>query len=301
MGRTWSADRYYSDGEASRVPFRTILRTKDAAIFLKRRLGNFRYDIPLNPGLYEMRLFFAETTYGENNLDGGGETSRLFNVTANGKALLTSFDVILDAAAANTADIKVFKQVSPASDGFLHLQFQSNKDRAFVNAIELVPGNGNKLHPIRFVARENGFTDSKGRAWLPESYSVGGRLVLRQQEVAGTPDPGVYQSERYGNFSYAIPVAPGKYTVILHFAETWHGPHRGDSSGVGSRVFDVFCNGLALLQSFDIYKEAGKSFRAVEKRFTGLQPNAQGKLILSFVPQVNYACVNAIEVLDEAN
>jgi len=39
----------------------------------------------------------------------------------------------------------------------------------------------------------------------------------------------------------------------------------------------------------------------VEKRFTGLQANAQGKLILSFVPQANYACVNAIEVLDQGN
>lgn len=70
---------------------------------------------------------------------------------------------------------------------------------------------------------------------------------------------------------------------------------------MGSRAFLVFCNGLALLRSFDIFKEAGCSFKAVEKRFTGLQANAQGKLIVSFVPQKNYACANAIEVLGEAN
>lgn len=47
--------------------------------------------------------------------------------------------------------------------------------------------------------------------------------------------------------------------------------------------------------------EADRPFKAVEKRFTGLHANAQGKLIVSFVPRKNYACVNAIEVLDEAN
>ena len=188
-----------------------------------------------------------------------------------------------------------------ASDGFLHLTFQSQKDRAMMNAIELVPGNGHKLHPIRFVARETGFTDNRGQAWSPESYALGGRIALRQQEVVGTADPGLYQSERYGNFSYAIPVAPGTYTVTLHFAETWHGPNRGDGSGAGSRVFDVQCNGVALLESFDIFKEAGRSFKAVEKRFTGLKANAQGKLNFTFVSQKNYALVNAIEVLDEGN
>ncbi len=301
MGRAWSADEYYTGGSQSTDSFRTLLRTKDPTIYQNRRSGDFRYDIPLAPGIYEMRLFFAESKFGDGNLDGGGETSRLFRITANGKRLLDLFDVILDASGANTADTKVFKQISPAPDGYLHLQFQSQKDRAFVNAIELVPGDAHRLHPIRFVARETGFTDSHGQVWLPESYVSGGRLVQRQEEVTGTPDPGIHQSERYGNFSYAIPVAPGRYTVVLHFAEQWLGPQRGDGSGVGSRVFDVYGNGRTLLESFDIYKEAGRSFRAVEKKFTGLRANAQGKLNFTFASQANYACVNAVEVFDEGN
>ena len=126
-------------------------------------------------------------------------------------------------------------------------------------------------------------------------------MVLRQDEVTGTPDPGLFQSERFGNFNYAIPVAPGRYTVVLHFAETWHGPHRGNGSGLGSRVFDVFCNGVALLQSFDIFKEAGGSNRALTVSFHDLEPNPQGKLVISLVPSRNYAAVNAIEIQDESN
>jgi hypothetical protein len=48
----------------------------------------------------------------------------------------------------------------------------------------------------------------------------------------------------------------------------------------------------------DIVKEAG-SGRALIKVFHGLRPNAQGKLILSFVPDVNYASVDAVEVEQE--
>jgi hypothetical protein len=47
-------------------------------------------------------------------------------------------------------------------------------------------------------------------------------------------------------------------------------------------------------------KEAG-SGRALIKTYNGLRPNAQGKLIISFVPDVNYASVDAIEVEEDAN
>jgi hypothetical protein len=64
-------------------------------------------------------------------------------------------------------------------------------------------------------------------------------------------------------------------------------------------VFDVYCNGMVLLKNFDVFKEAGMACRAVRKTFHGLKPNAQGKLVLSFVPVVDYATVRAIEVEDE--
>ena len=34
---------------------------------------------------------------------------------------------------------------------------------------------------------------------------------------------------------------------------------------------------------------------------TGATPNAQGKLMFDFVSKVNYAVLNAIEILDESN
>jgi hypothetical protein len=85
----------------------------------------------------------------------------------------------------------------------------------------------------------------------------------------------------------------------MRFSEGTFGPGTVRGGGVGSRVFDVDCNGVALLRSFDIFKAAGGNNRAVDKTFRDLAPNAQGTLLFSAVPIKNYPCLNAIEVVPE--
>jgi hypothetical protein len=162
-----------------------------------------------------------------------------------------------------------------------------------------MPSARGKLNPIRMVAQDISFVDGSGNVWEPDRYVSGGRLTLRQNPVGGTSDPNLYAGERWGTFNYAIPVAEGRYAVTLHFAETWFGALGG--GGVGSRVFDVHCNGVPLLSNFDILKEARVANRALSITFHGLQPDPQGKLMLTFVPVKNYACINALEVLDESD
>jgi hypothetical protein len=60
----------------------------------------------------------------------------------------------------------------------------------------------------------------------------------------------------------------------------------------------VFCNGKTLLENFDLGQEAGKT-DVVVRKFSSLEPNAQGKLVLSFVPVLGYATISGIEVLPE--
>ena len=67
--------------------------------------------------------------------------------------------------------------------------------------------------------------------------------------------------------------------------------------GPGSRIFDVACNGTALLKNFDILGEGGGA--PVVKTFDHVQPTAQGKLELSFTPVMNYPVISAIEVVPE--
>jgi hypothetical protein len=57
----------------------------------------------------------------------------------------------------------------------------------------------------------------------PMETAPGGILIHHQGPVAGTPDSDLYSGERFGNFSYALPVAPGKHSVTLRFAENYFG------------------------------------------------------------------------------
>jgi hypothetical protein len=92
-------------------------------------------------------------------------------------------------------------------------------------------------------------------------------------------------------------VADGTYRLTLRFAETYW--RSSASAGDHGRLFDVYCNGKALVNRLDIYRDAGGENRALELSYRGLKPNAQNKLVLSFVPVLDYAILFAIEVEDE--
>ena len=299
FGRVWQADRDFQDGTMVESTGHTVIGTRDQRLFSSRREGTFTYDIPLPPGVYEVRLYFAENLYGENNMAGGGETSRIFNVYANSTPLLQDFDVVREVGA-STADIRAFKDLSPASDGKLHLKFEQKNNPAMVSAIEIMPGTEGRLTPIRLVSRDLPYTDNEGRTWAPDTYSRGGLLVMRTDPMTNIGDPDLLAGERYGNVTYTIPVPPGRYGVNLYFAESWFGPGQSAGGGVGSRIFDILCNGVALKRGLDIFKEAHGSDKALVLPFHGLEPDAQGKLVISLLPVRNYASINALEVIDEA-
>ena len=177
-----------------------------------------------------------------------------------------------------------------------------------VSAIEILPGVHGLLRPVRIVARDVPYYSNDSRWWSPDTYFKGGQLSASQEPALGTDDPEFYETERWGHFSYAIPVARGKYTVTLHFIEHNAGASGGNATqppagaGRGSapqdRVFNVFCNGKTILANLDIVDQAGESHPLVRK-VKGLEPNAQGKLLLEFVPVARYATVTAIEVVPE--
>lgn len=299
QGRVWQSDRYFNGGRAFETVDHPIFGTREPRIYQNRREGAFTYDIPLSPGVYELRLHFAETLYGENNIAGGAESTRLFNVYINGSQALREFDLISDAGP-STADIRAFKDISPGPDGQLHLRFEAIANPPVLSAIEITPGIPGRFKPIRMIALERPYTDRQGRVWEPERYVRSGQLVTRSQPVQGAPDPELFRGERYGNLRYVIPVPPGRYGVTIHFSEAWFGPGTPAGGGIGSRLFDILANGILLRRDFDVFKEAGGPGRATIFTAHGLEPDAQGKLNIALKPSRNYACINAIEVLDES-
>jgi hypothetical protein len=243
-------------------------------------------------------LYFAETVYGHGNPVGGGEGTRTFSISINGKVQFSLFDPLAQAGAPNRLHEQVMKDVKPASDGALHLQFDpSGPAPAMLSALEILPSQPGRVHPVRMVAQANPVTDSDGRLWAADEYVIGGTQVLRDNVLLNPKERALYQGERYGNFCYRIPLAPGKYRLILHFAEQWFGTPAAQTNSLEYRDFDVFANRQTLLKNFHVGKEAGGANRSIEKRFDNLEPNAQGILLLEFVPLRNYAEVNAIEVI----
>ena len=303
-GKLWSPDIYFSGGSAVASAIQHIWRTQDPIIYRNSRQGDFAYNIPLKPGVYELRLHFAETLYGPENSGGGGEGSRTMTVNANGQPLLHDFDVLADAGGERTAEVKVFHDISPAADGQLHLAFSSAQSGiAMLSAIEILPGTRGQIRPVRIVARDVPYYSNDSRWWSPDAYFKGGQISNSHELALGTDDPEFYETERWGHFSYAIPVPPGKYTLTLHFIEHHAGPESAEvpqsgEPGLQDRVFNVFCNGKTVLSKLNILDEAGEN-RPLMKKIKGLEPNAQGKLLLEFVPVTRYATVSAIEVVQE--
>ncbi len=302
QGHAWSPDSYFAGGQSSPVPPQRFIQGQpDPHLLKSQRSGTFSYDIPLRQGTYELHLYFAETEYGSGNPGGGGDGTRSFRVTINGAIRVRSLDPLADAGGPNRFVGRVFKDISPASDGRLHLTFSPLTGPALLNALEILSTVPGCIRPVRIVAQPVPVTDSEGHIWSADEFFVGGTPVFRAKSVANIDRKVLFQGERYGNFSYRIPLAAGKYRLTLRFAETWFGTPGADEPLYGARLFNVFANGIALLGNFEVAKEAGGSYRGLEKVFNDIEPNAQGVLVLEFVPLRNYAEVNAIEVVSTDN
>ena len=292
-GAVWQPDRYFHYGGTWERPQGLVVRTSDPMLFDQWRNGDFSYDIPLHPGVYELHLYFIAAEAPSN----GAST---FTVSVNGATVLSGFDVNSDALGANIADERILRDVSPGSNGLLHLSFDSERGSAALSAFEVLPGTLHRQLPIRLAMQPTSYTDHNNQFWHPDDYYMNGYTSTKRTQIAGTPDPDIFAAERYGHFTYAIPVdTRDRYTLVLHFAEFYFGPSASGVGGVGSRVFRILCNGNTLLDNFDIYKEVG-SLHGLTKTFYHLQPTAQGKLNLTFEPIVNNATVSGIEVIDES-
>ena len=129
-------------------------------------------------------------------------------------------------------------------------------------------------------------TDSAGNRYQADRYYSGGTVRISTAPVEGTREPALYQTARYGSFSYAIPLSNGDYDVILQFVESTF-------SSKGKNIFSVFLEGNQVIRSLDTYFAAGKD-TALD--FTFKATVSDGVLNLNFVPSRGDAQVSAIRV-----
>jgi hypothetical protein len=150
--------------------------------------------------------------------------------------------------------------------------------------------SGRRIVRIR-AGSPDPFTDSRGNVWLGEEGFTGGLTIDRDpsMEIANTEDDELYRSEHYSMESFTRELPNGKYQVKLHFAETFEGIF-----GPGERVFSFNVNGRQF-KDFDIWKKTGGPQRAyvetVDLEIT------DGKLLITFTPQVENPEINGIEII----
>jgi hypothetical protein len=287
-GAAWDSDHFCSGGSSFSVTGHAIQGTEDPQLFSSGRRGVFHCNYPVPPGTYEVHLLFAETS-------GLQEASRNVAFSINGGPL-TNLDVVDDAGGDDIATTKVITDVAPATDGTIHLDFATSE--AFANAVEILPGTPHRMLPVRIVVGHSPYRNSNGNVWMPDRYFFGGRLSSFGGDLSKLTDGRLYEWHRFGHFHYVVPVATGsKYTLRLYFMEHWFGVQNGGIGGVGSRVFDVSCNGSMLLKGFDIFREAGSE--PLVKSFQHIEPTPQGKIEIYFTPAANYPSISAIEVIPE--
>ena len=210
-GRVWSPDQYFSAGGTwPRTPG-FIARTSVPFLFEHARTGDFSYNIPLKPGSYELHLFFSTAN---------SDAVATFNVAINGEYVLLGFDINEDALGQDIADERVFRDISPGKDGLLRINFAGATTPPTLNAIEVLPSVPHVQLPVRLIMQTTPLTDRKGQIWYPDNYFMNGHLSGQTHPLLDSPDPDLFAAERYGHFTYAIPVdTRGTYTLVLHFAE----------------------------------------------------------------------------------
>jgi beta-glucanase (GH16 family) len=146
------------------------------------------------------------------------------------------------------------------------------------------------------LAINSGATNAIGQFNVDSNFSGGTQAtpVATTIDTTGVVSPapqGVYQTERYGNFTYTFTglTAGLIYKLRLHFSENYW-------TGIGQRRFNVSLNGFQILTNFDILAAAGGANRANVQEFSAV-PNGSGQLIVQYNTVTDNAKSSGLELL----
>ena len=161
-------------------------------------------------------------------------------------------------------------------------------------AAAVAPAPNPALRIIRIKAGSTTpFTDADGNVWEADHGFADGDTAARDENlpIAGTKNPALYRSERYGMTAFSLPLANGKYTVKLHFAETYDA-----MNAPGLRVFSFNVAGHEF-KDLDLFVKSGGLQHAyvesVPVDITG------GRLDIKFTAGVENPEINGIEIIPE--
>ncbi len=116
----------------------------------------------------------------------------------------------------------------------------SSSSAAPINLPQILAINAGSTSPANF----------EGTQFQADKYSAGGESHSTTDPIAGVSEDTLFQSERYGNYSYKIPVTSGTFTVELFLAELYW-------EEAGKRTFDLSVEGQVKLNDLDLFSQVG--------------------------------------------
>ncbi len=205
------------------------------------------------------------------------------------------------------SDNQSWLTVNPASgsnNGTVTVTAQQNTSTASRSATVTISGTGVSSKTVTVTQSGTGASStvsinvggSATGSFSADQYFSGGTTYTNtatidmSQITSNQPPAAIFNSERYGSFSYTIPnrTAGSTQTVTLYFAETY-------LSGSGQRTFNVSINGSTVLSNFDIYASAGGQNKAIARSFS-TTANSSRQVVIQFSSVVQNPKVNGIAV-----
>jgi predicted esterase len=108
---------------------RPISGTQNPGLYSLERWGDFEYKIPVSPGIYQVKMHFAEIWHSKPG-------QRVFNVDIEGQRVLPGFD-ILSIVPRFTAIQRTFEVT--VNDGVLNIELSKVSDYGKITAVEVTP------------------------------------------------------------------------------------------------------------------------------------------------------------------
>ena len=310
-GNLWTADN--GIGGATDSNTFDFAGTDDDTLFQTSRYGASTFNFIVAPGLYKVTGYFSESDSSNDNRNCSIQTGRrliLPTISASGGDTITAG--IVDPyceAGFKTADIKELATIN-APQGKIKVEFRSATNSqavAQVNAIlvekvepTVVPRSVDWINmgaPEAFT-----YTDGGGNTWrgMPPTIASGCTSISdsAQPDIVDTEDDQLYWTRCQGNdINITIPITPigsRDKTITMLFSEPTAGP--------GTRVADVYVNGVVQIADLDIAGETGGVHRALTKYVSPSTIPADDKLRLRLVAKAGApALINGVSVTDRLN
>ena len=226
--------------------------------------------------------------YFQNTVVGATSAPQDFTLTNSSNAALTLTNVNLEGTHANEFNVSLNAGSTVPANGTLSftVTFSPQGANPNIRSASLVLTHSGSNSPLTIALNGETFTSSEpteaicinagsnstltlnGDIWEADQYFDGGGTFTAAVEIEDTNIDPIYQSERFGEITYEIPLsglAGEELEVELHFAEIYF-------TDPGVRVFDVLLEGEVQIEALDVVQATGGRYKAYVQKFTLPRP-----------------------------